>query len=446
MKTEPNTLLDKLPKNRVEESFSPYKTPLSNAEAIEEASRCLFCYDAPCIKACPTEINIPQFIGRIATGNLTGAAKTILDSNIFGHSCANSCPVEVLCVGACVYNDLNKKPILIGKLQRHALESVYHEGVEFYHPGAPTGKRVACVGSGPASLACAHELRLQGHEVVVFEKKELPGGLNTSGIAPYKMKAQVSLQEIQRILKLGVVIEYGKELGRNLNLNTLLKEFDVLFLGLGLGEDSKTGVPGEEFTHGATQFISWVKTEAKERVSWLSDVNSALVVGGGNTALDVCRELKQLGISRVIVSYRRGEEDMSGYKHEFLSAREEGVEFLFYTSPTEYQKNKNSLTAKLLQKNPDNSGEVISVPVDLIIRATGQSTLEKLFDGAKKEGLQFEKGKLKVDLKTGTTGHPKIFAGGDLANGGMEVVNAVAEGKRAAKAICNVLSGALKNG
>ncbi len=458
---------------RLESSFNDFKPALTPREAITEAERCLYCYDAPCIQACPTGINIPQFINRIATENTKGAAKTILDSNIFGLSCARSCPVEVLCEGACVYNHLNKKPIAIGKLQRFAVENAYEKNIAFYAAGKSNGKKVALVGAGPASFACAHELRILGYETIVYEKNQLPGGLNTHGIAPYKMHSSVSLQEISRILEMGVRVEYGKELNKNLELKTLLSNYDAVFLGLGLGEDSILDVPGisNSFTHGAVSFISKIKTHAVEKLAWVKNIKTALVVGGGNTALDACRELKGLGVARVIVSYRRGEAEMSGYKHEMNAAKQEGVEFWFYTLPTKFELKNVRLVRtqvvnhKVVTTSPEhvrpehfqaelsersNAGNVkkgdvhttgsnvISLDVDLVLLATGQAKLEKLLTSIKE--LKFEKGKLLVNPKNFQTNHPKIFAAGDLVNGGMEVVNAVAEGKQAAHGIHKFLN------
>lgn len=454
----------------LEDGFQDFKAALTPLEATTEANRCLYCYDAPCIVACPTEINIPQFIGRIGAGNSHGAARTILDSNILGHSCASACPTEVLCEGACVYNNLNHKPIMIGKLQRYAVENAYKDGVQFYTPGPATGKRVALIGAGPASLACAHELRKQGHEAVIFEKTKLPGGLNTYGIAPYKMKVGVSLTEIEQISAMGVEFRFGQELGQGLKLEDLLETYDRVFLGLGLGSDTfpevfSTSQDSSENSsnalgnvRGATELIAELKTSPLEKLGWIKSVDTALVIGGGNTALDACRELKGLGIPRVIGSYRRGEPDMSGYSHELKAARQEGVEFLFYTLPVQVLgvgvgsgsgagakagTGAETRTVPLIQvklqktdalKGSQTDAEnFLLLTAGLVVIATGQSKLEGIL--SKVPGLQFEKGRLLTDPKTGITGNPKIYAGGDLANGGKEVVNAVAEGKRAALAI-----------
>lgn len=422
----------------MEASFSDFKPALGEADALNEAHRCINCYEAPCIQACPTRIDIPRFISRIASGNVIGAARTISDANALGLSCAQACPTEVLCEGACVYHRMHERPVLIGKLQRHAMEHAYRSGVELAQAGEPTGRRVALVGAGPASLACARELRILGHETVIFEKQSLPGGLNTHGIAPYKLKARVSLDEIERILALGVRVEYGYELGRNLSLSSLLSEFNAVFLGLGLGPDRRLDVPGTDLPEvlGAVEWISRLKTEERSRfqASW-KNVRSVLVIGGGNTALDAVRELRALGVPRVALSYRRGEEDMSGYRHEYLWARQEGVEFHFHTRPLKFEKVEDRIRVTLFFQSAEPTFEETHLEVDHVIVAIGQTQLHTLL--SETEGLGFEEGRLVANPRTG---HPRIYAGGDLANGGMEVVHAVAEGKKAAQAIHEDLS------
>lgn len=427
MMTHPSckTFLDNLPQDRAENQFQESKPLMSEAEADLESSRCLFCFDAPCITACPTGINIPQFIQRISTGNLRGAARTILTANAMGLSCALACPTEVLCEGACVHKNLTQKSVQIGRLQRFAVESIYKEKIELFSCAPSTGKRVALVGAGPASLSCARDLRLKGHETTIFEKSEIPGGLNTTGIAPYKMKADASLREIERIASLGVQFEFGKELGKNLNITELLENFDAIFIGIGLGNERRLQCPGAELPRvlGAVEWIKKLKTTPLEHIHELKNLNSALIVGGGNTALDAARELKQLNVQTVMVSYRKSQDKMPGYEHEFLAARREGVQFFFNTIPSQIapMENGNSLRVTLNQiaaQSPEKSLDTPPLKVDLVLLAIGHQPQADLFP----------------------TEHPKIFIGGDLSNGGKEVVHAVQSGKISAASIHEVLS------
>ena len=312
------------PIQRSESAFTDYKLPLLRDAAVAEANRCLFCHDAPCIKACPTAIDIPQFIRKIATDNVRGSAKTIFESNILGMSCARVCPVEVLCVGACVYNDLEQPPIEIGKLQRYATDRAYAEGWRFFEAGKPTGRRVALIGAGPASLAAAHELRRFGHACTIFEKRGVVGGLNATGVAPYKMKAERAMTEVEWVLSIGgIEVRTGVTVGVDVTLEALEREFDAVFVGVGLGADSRLGVPGEDLAgvHGA---VAWIESMKLGRVD-LAAIRRAAVIGGGNTAIDVVREVAGLGIPHVEMIYRGTREGMSGYAHEWTAALAEGA-------------------------------------------------------------------------------------------------------------------------
>ncbi|MBA3584731.1 MAG: NAD(P)-binding protein, partial [Gemmatimonadetes bacterium] len=239
-------ILVPLATDRVETRLPDLKPALTDAQARAEAARCLFCHDAPCVTACPTGIDIPMFIRQIHAHNPVGAARTIFEANSLGHSCARVCPVEVLCVGECVYNDKGEPPIMIGRLQRHATDHVLHAGIQLFEAGAPTGRPVACVGGGPASIACAHELVRLGHRAVVLEKSTWPGGLNTDGVAPYKMQAEESLAEVEWLSEIGIEWRLGVEVGRDPSWADLEREFDAVFLGVGLGADARLGIPGEE--------------------------------------------------------------------------------------------------------------------------------------------------------------------------------------------------------
>ncbi len=433
-----------LPKKRLEMRFPDKKPAMTEGQAVAEALRCLYCHDAPCIRACPTRIPIPEFIRKIGTGNVKGSARTILGANILGFSCARVCPVEVLCEGACVYHDRGMAPIQIGRLQRYSTDQAVDKGWRLFHPGASTGKKVAIVGGGPAGLACAHELCVLGHKPVIFEKREFAGGLNATGVAAYKMKSQDGLREAEYVLGIGIEVRFGQEVGGKPSWAQLEKEFDAVFLGVGLGRDSLLGVPGEDLKGcvGAVELIEQIKLDSKLT---LANVERAAVVGGGNTAIDVVRQLRGLGVPEVALVYRRSEEEMPGYEHEWAAAMKDGVTPYFLRQPVAI-KGKNKVERLTLMHmelgEPDESGRRKPSPVagsehdvyvDLVVQAVGQERLEELVAGIK--GLRTSRGRILVDPETGATGNPKYFAGGDVANGGKEVVNASADGKLAARSI-----------
>jgi glutamate synthase (NADPH/NADH) small chain len=431
------TIKISLPEDRLEQQLPDKKPLLSFAEARTEAERCLYCADAPCIKACPTEIDVPTFIKKIASGNLRGAARTILEQNVLGYSCARVCPVEVLCQGSCVYEAWHKKPIAIGRLQRYATE---HAGQGMFVPKALAPalvKRVACVGAGPASLAFAALLTLEGHKAIVLEKRALPGGLNTTGIAPYKLHAEDALHEVEEVTRLGVEIRTGVEVGRDVTAKSLLDEYDAVFLGLGLGEDTRLGIPGETGP-GVVGATAWIEQMKLTTANGNAQLGRVLVVGGGNTGIDVAREAALLGADDVAMVYRRGAGDMSGYAHEMDGARKEGVRLVSNAVPVAFVRDGSGKLTALRVARGDNgkpvAGTEYELPCDLAALAIGQSKLRALagqFPGVAVDA----RGCVVADVKTGATGNPKVLAGGDCANGGKEVVNAVAEGRDAARAL-----------
>jgi glutamate synthase (NADPH/NADH) small chain len=423
-----------LPDERSETAFTDYKLPLAPEQAVAEAGRCLFCHDAPCIAACPTHIDIPQFIRKIANGNDRGAARTIFESNILGMSCARVCPVEVLCVGACVYNDLEEPPIQIGKLQRHATDRAFEEGWRFFEAGAPTGRRVALVGGGPASLAAAHELRRLGHACTVFERRGFLGGLNTTGIAPHKMKADRGVTEAEWVLAIGgVEVRTGAEVGRDVSLAELEGEFDAVFVGIGLGTDSRARLPGEDMP-GVLGAVDWIE-RMKLGDAGLAGVRRAVVIGAGNTALDAVRELLALGVPQVTMLYRGTEESMGGYAHEWKAAKEAGARAEWRAVTAAFEGSARLERLRCVRVDASRApvaGSEFALEAEMALVAIGQSKLGAAL--ADLAGITVESGIVRVDAH-GFTGRPGWYAGGDCANGGKEVVNAAAEGMAAARAI-----------
>ena len=428
------------PSQRSESAFTDFKLPLLRDAAVAEANRCLFCHDAPCIKACPTAIDIPQFIRKIATDNVRGSAKTIFESNILGMSCARVCPVEVLCVGACVYNDLEQPPIAIGQLQRYATDIAYAEGWRYFEAGPSTGKRVALVGAGPASLAAAHELRRLGHACTIFEKRAVVGGLNTTGVAPYKMRAERAATEVEWVLSIGGIdVRTGIEIGRDIALADLERDFDAIFVGVGLGADSKLGVPGEGLAgvHGA---VAWIEAMKLGQVD-VASIRRAAVIGGGNTAIDVVREVLGLGIPHVEMIYRGARDRMSGYGHEWSAALTEGAHAEWNAVATAIEGVTRAERVRCVRVDTDRrpiAGSDFAVDADLVLLAIGQSKLGAMLGGL--GGITVDAGRIRTDAD-GFTGRAKWYAGGDCTNGGKEVVNAAAEGKRAAHAIDAAITG-----
>ncbi|GIW30279.1 MAG: dihydropyrimidine dehydrogenase subunit A [Meiothermus sp.] len=420
--------------------MSEYHPPLTDHEAVVEANRCLYCYDAPCTHACPTHIDIPRFIKKIATGNLVGSARTILESNLMGASCARVCPVEELCEGACVLG-AEHKPIMIGRLQRYATDYVYQRGIDVFKPGAPTGKKVAVIGAGPAGLTCAGELAKLGHSVTVFEKRELPNGLSTYGIIVLREPVEVALAEAEMVRRLGVEIKTQMELGRNLSWEEVRNNYDAVFLSVGLGSVPQLGIPGEELI---VDGLSYIET-SKMNPSALQVGREVVVIGAGNTAVDCATIAKRLGAERVTMVYRRTEKEMTAYPHEYEFAKKEGIEFRFLTQPVEVLHEGGKITGlkcvRMQLGAPDASGRPAPEPVpgsefvlpcDQVVKAIGQEKPAV----AKLLGLETEKGFIKVNHEFETS-LPGVYAGGDCirAKGSASTVMAVQDGKLAAFAI-----------
>jgi len=422
--------LDELPTGRLEERMKE-KAPLySRGEAITEANRCIYCADAPCVEACPSDIDIPTFIHKISTENVRGSARTIFAENLLGASCAQVCPVEVLCAGSCVYNTWGRPPIEIGRLQRYATTTALTQDPALLSrkKRPATGKKIACIGAGPASLAAAGQLALDGHSVTLFEKRRVPGGLNVTGVAPYKLFARDALAEVEFILALGdIELKTGVEVD-DAAAKRLLTDYDAVFIGIGLGPDSLLGLLGEGVV-GATALIEQLKLDP---TLTFDDVRTALVVGGGNTAVDIAHELVLLGVPDVRMIYRKTESVMTGYAHELVAARKDGVRLVENRGPLDVVRDGDKL-AGLRTQRMDAEGEQI-FPCDLVVMAVGQSRLTGL--AAAFEGVQLDdKGRVVVDEATCRTGNAKVYAGGDCVNGGKEVVNAAQHGKLAAAAI-----------
>jgi glutamate synthase (NADPH/NADH) small chain len=414
--------------------------PLTRNEAALEAARCLMCYDAPCTHACPTHIDIPRFIKKIATQNLRGSARTILESNLLGATCARVCPVQELCEGACVLG-AEHKPIAIGRLQRYAMDFAYGKGLELFPPAKPAGKSVAVIGAGPAGLSCAGELAKQGHGVTLFEKRDLAGGLSTYGIIGLREPVEVALEEVAMIKKLGVKVETGKELGTDFTLADLNANFGAVFLSVGLGITTTLAIPGEEHIVDGLEYIERSKLDAHNLVIG----QNVVVIGAGNTAIDCATIAKRLGARQVTMVYRRSEKEMTAYAHEYDFIKREGVRFSFLTQPVRVQVENGQVKAlecvRMSLGPADASGRPAPQPVtgsefllpaDQIVKATGQEKPSI----ASVLKLKTERGFIQVDAKFETS-LPGVYAGGDCirARGAASTVMAVQDGKLAARSI-----------
>jgi glutamate synthase (NADPH/NADH) small chain len=414
--------------------------PLTRNEAAVEAARCLMCHDAPCTHACPTHIDIPKFIKKISTDNLKGSARTILEANLLGATCARVCPVQELCEGACVLG-AEHKPITIGRLQRHAMDSISGKETSVVPRAPATGKKVAVVGAGPAGLSCAGELAKRGHSVTLFEKRELAGGLSTYGIIGLREPMDVAVAEAGMIAGLGVIVEKGRELGKNLALAELQVTFGAVFLSVGLGATPALGIPGEENILDGLEYIEQSKLAAAN----MGIGRNVVVIGAGNTAIDCATIAKRLGADTVTMVYRRTDREMSAYAHEYDFIKREGVGFSFLTQPVRVVAENGTVRAlecvRMSLGAADASGRPSPQAVagsefllaaDQIVKAIGQEkpALASLLQ------LEVNKGFIKVDANFQTS-LPGVYSGGDCirARGAASTVMAVQDGKLAARSI-----------
>lgn len=433
-------------KPEIAEMFGDLHPPFQPQTAMVEAHRCLNCFDAPCTGACPTHIDVPRFIKKIASGNLHGSALGILDANILGASCARVCPVEVLCEGACVMHGLNQQPIEIGRLQRFAMDDFHAQGGRLPRKSdEDRPEKIACIGSGPASLAAAAELKQRGFQVTVFDKHPLPGGLNTYGIAEYKLPLADSLREIELIKELGVEFRFGVEIGSEISIAELEAEFNLIFIGVGLGAMHRLAIPGsnQPGVIGALQFIEDYKTGKTSQIK-----GNVVVVGAGNTAIDAANAAKRLGAKDVSILYRRTSAHISAFDFEYRQALQEGVRFLWLTQLMAINAAADGIESVECVRTEIGSdglsrpieGSAFHIECDMVVPAIGQSSMLELL--AQCSAVRLECGRVVVNRATGQTTNPMYFAGGDCVNGGREVVDAVADGKRAGMAMAHLLEAA----
>jgi len=439
---------NRLTEEQYKENFADIYPPFGTGDAaLLEANRCLFCFDAPCTKACPTSIDVPKFIKQISTGNMKGSAYTILSSNIMGGSCARVCPVEKLCEGSCVLNKEHETPIHIALLQRYSTDMALKNKWDLFERKDSFGKKVAVVGSGPAGLSCAHWLSGQGIDVTIYEKENEAGGLMTYGIAAYKVTPEFCKEETDFITSIGGIdIKYNQELGRNLSLTDLQKNYDAVFLGIGVGLTRKLEIPGENL-EGVIDAISFIYGLRKEGFAKTAIGDKVAVIGMGMTAVDAATQAKRLGAKEVTMVYRRTENEKPCTNVELEIAKLDGCNIIWLASPKEIHgengKVKSLLCSRMELGAPDESGrkfpfetgETFVLDVDMVIKATGQVPYADLLQN---NGIEITNGKIKIDSNF-SSNIGSVFAGGDCVNGGKEVVDAVQAGKDGAKSILKYL-------
>lgn len=441
----------RLPQAQVDCNFADSHPPLTPNEALIESDRCYFCFHAPCISACPTGIDIPSFIRKIATGNLKGSAHDILKQNIMGAVCARVCPTEVLCEGACVRNTEEHKPVAIGALQRYATDWLFDRKIQLFQRGASTGKRVAIVGAGPAGLACAHRLALAGHNAVVFEARAKPAGLNEYGIAAYKVKDDIAQREVEYLLAVGgIELRLGQELGRDITLAKLRSEFDAVFLALGLAGVNALGLEESKIS-GVFDAVTYIaKLRQTKDLSTLPVGRRVVVIGGGMTAIDIASQMKRLGAEDVTIVYRRGAAQMSASTKEQTWAQTSGVKIKHWAVPKRLLAANGALTAVEFEYTQEGAsgkltgtGESFALEADMLFKAIGQSFAPNAVQSGA-DLLALMDGRIAVDDKRKTS-LANVWAGGDCVAGGQDLtVVAVEDGKRAADAIDQYLRATVK--
>jgi dihydropyrimidine dehydrogenase (NAD+) subunit PreT len=431
----------------LKDNFADLNPPLTPHEARVEAERCYFCFDAPCQQACPTSIDIPLFIRQIAAGNRAGAAMTILDANIMGGICARVCPTETLCEEACVREAAEGKPVSIGQLQRYATDPLIAHGRSPYSRGTPTGKRVAIVGAGPAGLSCAHALAIAGIESTIFEPREKDGGLNEYGIAAYKTVDDFAAREAAFILSIGgIEVRRGQALSRDVKLEDLRRDYDAVFLGMGLGSTNKLGLPKETELANVIDAVDYIARlrQAKD-LSALPVGRRVVVIGGGMTAIDIAVQSKLLGAQSVTMVYRRGPDEMKASAYERELAQTNGVVIRYWARPVALEGHAGALSGVVFEDTRGRGdalaspGSVFRIDADVLFTAIGQRGTPEALDGAP---IEIKDGRIVVDAERRTT-LEGVWAGGDCVFGGKDLtVSAVEDGKLAARSIAAALGAA----
>lgn len=432
----------RLSTNEYASNFSDLHPRLDKHEALVAADRCYFCYDAPCMTACPTAIDIPLFIRQISTGNPLGSAQTIFAQNILGGMCARVCPTETLCEDACVRNTAEDRPVEIGRLQRYATDIAMETGRQFFERKAPSGKKIAVVGAGPAGLAAAHRLAVNGHEVTILEAREKSGGLNEYGIATYKAVDDFAQREVDYVTAIGgITIEHGEALGRDYSLSDLSAEYDAVFLGMGLSGVNGLGIEGEDLSgvEDAVDFIAALR-QAEDKAT-IPVGRRVVVLGGGMTAIDAAIQAKLLGAEEVTICYRRGKESMNASEYEQDLAASKGVIIRHWLAPKSIIGKDGKVAGieveytAMTDGKLAGTGETGIIAADQIFKAIGQT-----FSATGLGALQFEKGKIVVDVQ-GRTSIENVWAGGDCIGHGEDLtVSAVAQGRDAAESINSMLA------